>query len=54
MYKVRRYFADAETGERYEKGDTFQGRPERVRELQLAGLLYRTPLKAEPKGAPVD
>lgn len=36
---VRRYFADAETGKHYEAGDTFSGRPERVAELRLNGLL---------------
>lgn len=47
MYKVKRYFADAETGKTYKAGDTFTGRPERVAELQLAGLLNRTPVKPE-------
>lgn len=39
--KVRRYFVDAETGERYEAGSTFKGTPERIAELQLNGLLER-------------
>ncbi|GGK91395.1 hypothetical protein [Deinococcus radiotolerans] len=48
-YKVKRYFADAETGKTYKKGDTFSGSPERVRELQSSGLLNRT---AEAESAP--
>lgn len=48
MFKVKRLFVDAETGQRYAAGDTFTGRPERVRELQAAGLLNRTPVKPEP------
>ncbi len=40
---VRRYFADAETGDRYEAGDTFRGTPERIAELQGAGVLERDP-----------
>jgi len=53
MYKVKRLFADAETGKTYAAGDTFDGRPERVAELQLAGLLNRTPVRPEPdKPAP--
>lgn len=47
MFKVKRYFADAETGQRYAVGDTFTGRPERVAELQSAGLLERTPGKTD-------
>lgn len=53
MYKVKRYFVDAETGKTYKEDSTFDGRPERVAELQLAGLLNRTPVKPEPdKPAP--
>ncbi|MHA0041510.1 hypothetical protein [Deinococcus sp. PEB2-63] len=48
-YKVRRLFADAETGKTYTKGSTFTGRVERVSELQRSGLLEREPVPA-PKG----
>lgn len=39
--KVRRYFADAQTGKRYEAGDTFKGSAERIAELRDTGVLHR-------------
>lgn len=46
-YKVNRYFVDPETGAKYEKGKTFTGTPERVLELQNAGLLERASSKTD-------
>lgn len=37
--KVKRYFADAYTGQQYAKGDTYTGTPERIAELRGAGVL---------------
>lgn len=48
--KVRRYFVDAETGRRYEKGDTFKGRPERMAELQASGYLMPGPTETPTAG----